>query len=134
MAARYALGAPDLMSQGGYCTQNSLCNPSALAMDPDRQWLMVADEYGNRIVVFDLSGGIINGGMNANYVLGQQDFSGAANFQFRPNQNTFNEVNGLAYDSKSRLLFVADGTSLNRVLIFDLSGGITNPNPDPMNA
>ena len=70
-------------------------------------------------MVFDISGGITNG-MDASYVIGKPDFTtcgstGVTASSISPNM--------FSYDPVSKYLFVA---SSGRILIFDLSNGITN--------
>ena len=82
---------------------------------------MFASDYSNnRVLVFELDDNHDLLDYTADYVLGQTDFTSlgsgvSASTMYRPW--------GLSYDSVSSTLFVAD-TGNNRVLVFDLSGGI----------
>ncbi len=126
MSASNVLGqsdfVSDLPSTYGAPTASNLFNPSALGYDPTGQRLFVADEFNNRVLVYNLSGGITDG-MSASNVLGEPDFTtisgGSSNMD-----TLFQPLPGLAYDTVHNRLFVT--TNSYRVLIFDLSGGITN--------
>ena len=126
MNASFILGQADFSLGGGYsCTAGGSSAGAALLYEASQKHLYVVDKSMYRVVVFDLSGGITNG-MNASYVLGQPDLttcsgpdSNAKGFRF------YNENSGLAYDSNHGYLYVAD-TQNYRVLVFDMSGGISN--------
>lgn len=59
---------------------------------------------------------------NASYVLGQPDFVTATQ---NATQDGLGQTTGIAYDPDREYLFVSD-SSHNRVLVYDLSDGITN--------
>jgi len=102
--------------------QSNLKCPAGMAMDEAGNRLFVADSYRNRVMVYNLTGGISNG-MNAGYVLGALDFSTG---QYATTQNRMaGPYGGLAYDPNSHYLYVSDSGNA-RVLVFDLSGSITN--------
>ena len=118
--ANYVIGQPDFNSNSSGTTASKLWNPLGLAYDSTHQRLFVSDSNNNRVLVYDLSGGISNG-MAAVEVIGQTDFTsntgGTSSSQFFDNA-------GLYYDG-SKYLYVADSQN-NRVMVFDLSGGISN--------
>ena len=123
ISADYVLGQEDLYSSHYVATPtaSSLRFPTGLAWDAANERLFVSDGNTNRILVFDLSSGITNG-MDASYVLGQEDFtSGGIGLA----ADRFYEPYGLAWDSTGELLYAADYRN-NRLLVFDLSSGITN--------
>ena len=124
--ASYVIGQPDFNSNTATTTQNSVGNPRGIAYDSIHKRLFVSDSYGLRVMVFDLSNGITNG-MNASYVLGQPDFVTAVSSEAA--QNDFNrggcDVRGVDYDASLQRLFVSDCGG-SRVMVFDLSNGITN--------
>src|SRR3989338_3889378 len=145
MSASYVLGQPNLstvtantQNAGLGCTTTpnacGLNSPRFLAYHSASSRLFVGDTNNNRVIVFDLSSGISNGMAAAN-VIGQPDFStstaNTANVGLgcttTPNACGLSSsgLRGLLYVPVSSRLFVADGTN-NRVLAFDLSGGITN--------
>jgi len=124
--ADYVLGQPDLNSDdywpsGGNAAIESC--PNGASYDPAHDRLFVPDGNDARVLVYDLSGGITNG-MDASYVLGQPDFSGMSSNP--PLQNTLGQsYGGSAYDPTTSLLYVSDTNNV-RIMVYDLSGGITN--------
>ncbi len=125
MNATHVLGQSDFTSGGSATTQSGMTQPSSVAYDSANNRLFVADTNNNRVLEFDLSGGITDG-MNATHVLGQSDFTSGGSATTRGGMKS---PSGVFFDSANNRLFVAD-TNNNRVLEFDLSGGIT----DGMNA
>jgi signal transduction histidine kinase/DNA-binding beta-propeller fold protein YncE/chitodextrinase len=140
-SASHVLGEPDFTTFKGKdnhfhsCTtlgprQNDFCTPIGIFYDSANQRLFVSDEDFGRILVFDTSGGITDG-MNANRVIGQPNFTTAPYRSTScflgqtPSASNFCGVNGVNYDSGSQKLYAAD-SQYNRVLMFDLSGGISN--------
>ncbi len=119
--AQYVLGQPDFVTNSADTTQSKMDYPYALCFDPIENRLFVGDESNHRTLIYDLSSGITNG-MNASYVLGQPDFTTAGS---TASQSLMRNSTGIAYDPTGKRLFVSDSTS-HRVLIFDISGGITN--------
>ncbi len=120
MAASYVLGAPDLTTPGCDITSNtSLCSPHGLAYDPSLNELFVSDMNNDRIMVYDLSGGITDG-MDASYELGQPDFSSESNSLFQTNANGLEYPVSETIDTVHHHLFVSDSSN-NRVLIYNLS-------------
>jgi len=121
MDASYVLGQDDFVSNTTALTQDGVDAPFALSYDSEGERLFVADSYGERITVFELSGGITNG-MNASYVLGKEDFvTGGSTF----GDDGVSGVRAMVYDESTDRLFASD-EYLNRVLVWNLSGGITN--------
>lgn len=118
-AADYVLGEPDFTTDNTVITQNSTPRPNGLAYNPTTQMLFVGTY--SRVLAFDLSGGITNG-MDASYVLGQSAYT---TNDYGTTQHNLFTVTGLATDPQRNLLYVSDKNN-NRVLVFDLSGGITN--------
>jgi len=106
----------------GTTTASTLYHPAGLAWDPVHSRLFVADSFNSRILVFDLSGGITNG-MAASWVLGSTSFTSISG---TTNQSRAGFPTGLAYDSGNQRLFVGEVTTTNRLVEYDLSGGISN--------
>ena len=119
--AIYVIGQQDFTSNATATTQNGMNTPHGTAYDSEHSLLFVAERFNNRILVFDFSSGITNG-MNASYVLGQPGFVTAV---AATTQNGLNEGGGMDYDSENNRLFVFDRSNA-RLLVYDLSGGITN--------
>lgn len=119
--------------------------PTDIEFDAANERMFVADIHNSRVLVFDLSQGL-DSGMSAVAVLGQPDlnagFSGAG-FTWGDQNNTPNPAYGcaagvnacgatrvwrIAYASSQQLLFASDSDN-NRVLVWDLSQGISNGMP-----
>lgn len=97
-------------------TQNGLSQPYGVAWDAVGERLFVGDKNNNRVLVYDLSGGISNG-MNALSVLGQPDFISSAG---ATTQNGLNGAYAVAFNPTSNWLFVS-GYDSHRVSVFDTS-------------
>jgi DNA-binding beta-propeller fold protein YncE len=110
--ADYVLGQPDFTSNAYATTQSGMHYPYGLAYDSTSSRLFVADQNNNRVLVF--TGSTISNGMDAAAVLGQPDFTTNA---AATTQSSMHYPYGLAYDSTSSRLFVADQNN-NRVLVF----------------
>ncbi|MGH9637359.1 MAG: hypothetical protein ACRD72_21200, partial [Candidatus Angelobacter sp.] len=124
--ADYVLGQSDFTTNNPATGQNGMYNPRGLSYDSTNQRLFVVDAYNQRVLIFDLSSGITDG-MDASHVLGQANFT--SNAPHYTGQKGLVDPEGVDYDQNSETLFVTNSVS-NRVLIFDLSSGIT----DNMNA
>ena len=107
------LGQSDFIASAPSTTQNGLHFPSGLALDPLHGRLFVSDGSNNRVLAYQT--GNITNGQNASQVLGQPSFS-----EKEPSvtQSGFMGPDGLAYDSTTGSLYVADFAN-NRALIFD---------------
>jgi DNA-binding beta-propeller fold protein YncE len=116
MAATYVLGQPDFVSSGVNFGMESTMNPQGIYVDTIDDRLFVADSGNNRVLVFDISGGVTNG-MSAVAMLGAAT-SGLSDIELeRPVD--------IAYDSARKYIFVADSNH-NRVMVFDISGGLVS--------
>jgi sugar lactone lactonase YvrE len=132
-------GITDDMPASNVLGQPDFTDMTCTAAQPDRfcwSWgqpvydtttdrLFFPDSDGRRVLVFDLSGGITDG-MPATNVLGQANLS--SNDAMQLTQNRFGSAFALALDAAHQRLFVGDYDQ-NRVLVFDLSSGITNDMP-----
>lgn len=115
------LGEPDFTSTtaGGTVNAATINDGYGISFDDTNQRLFVADGVA-RIVIFDLSGGITNG-MNASYVLGQNNSTSSSEpSEVAPTQNSISVVGQVYYDTTNDYFYVMEGTQ-NRLLIFDLS-------------
>jgi len=128
MNAAFVLGQPDFTTGTAATTQAGMSAPSYVAYDSTSQRLFVSEAStgNNRVLVYDLSGGFVNG-MAASYVLGQPNFtsSGAAT-----TQTGLNGPTGLLYDSTNRRLFVSESLN-NRIMIFDVAIQTSGPSCSP---
>ena len=124
MDASYVLGQPDFVTMSGHApNQNSFYSYyGGLVFDNVHKRLFVVDENSYRVLAFDLSSGITNN-MDASYVFGQPDFTSGTFDSCSISSGA--EFQGIGYDEKNQALFIEDNTC-NRVLIFDLSSGISN--------
>ena len=130
--ARWALGQPDtqtsILRPGQDATSIKL--PLAVEYDDSHKRLFVADTWSDRVLVFDMTPGQVESGMEASYVLGQADFT---SYDPRAAQNRiyFGSRAGrgiypsearaaeMAMDRVNQRLFVTDGGN-HRVLVFDV--------------
>ena len=120
MEAFRVFGQPDFTTYNTGVTQSKMWNAMGMAYDSVNKRLFVGDSSNVRIMVFD-SKTTTNGGPAIN-VLGQINFASTTS---ATTQSGIKAVYGFDYDTVSSTLFLDDATN-NRVLIYDLSGGITN--------
>ncbi|HHE64990.1 MAG TPA: hypothetical protein ENL09_03105, partial [Bacteroidetes bacterium] len=128
IVADYVLCQNDFSSNTSGLSQSQCEKPRYVAYDSNHDYLFVSDQANYRVLVFDLSNGITNG-MNATYVLGQDNFESEEytdEDNSPPTANRFvNTPYDILYDKSRDYLYVSDING-NRVLVFDLSNGITN--------
>ena len=130
--ARWVLGQPDgstsLLRDERNATTVKL--PLAVEYDESHRRLFVADTWSDRVLVFDMTPGQVESGMEASYVLGQADFESydprAARdriyFGSRAGRGIYTteaRAAELAMDERNQRLFVTDGGN-HRVLVFDV--------------
>lgn len=121
MNASNVLGQANFTSNTEATTQNGFDTPADIKYNSVNKNLFVSDYDNCRIMIFDISSGITDG-MNASKVLGQPDFTSA---NCDTTQSGMDGPWGLEFDSATSRLFIADFAN-DRVLIYNLSGGITN--------
>jgi DNA-binding beta-propeller fold protein YncE len=114
--ADHVLGQTTFGNASKNATQNKFYFPIGLDFDPAGRRLFVGDGYNNRILIYDLSGGISDG-QNAAHVIGQTNFTNSGT---GITQNQLCLPRGLRYDPSLNRLYVAD-TSNNRVMVFNVS-------------
>ena len=126
MPASNVLGQSDFESSTGGTSATKMSLPFGGAYDAVNDRLFVTDRGNTRIVVFNLSGGITDG-MPASNVLGAANLNssggGGGASAFVTNYAGYSGTP--SYDGVNDRLFVPD-TDGNRLVIFDLSGGITD--------
>ena len=130
--ARWVLGQPDgstsLLRDERNASTVKL--PLAVEYDESHKRLFVADTWSDRVLVFDMTPGQVESGMEASYVLGQEDFESydprAARdriyFGSRAGRGIYTteaRAAELAMDERNQRLFVTDGGN-HRVLVFDV--------------
>lgn len=121
MNASYVLGQSDFTSTSTARSQSVFGSAGwqGLSYDATHRRLFVPE--WNRVLVYELSGGISNG-MDASYVIGQSNFTSNT---YAATRNGLGGVQDVHYDVDRDYLYVADGSN-HRVLVYDLSGGISN--------
>jgi hypothetical protein len=130
MNASCVIGQDDFTSEVSTTTGSGLIWYAVeyMLFDPIDDYLYLSDKEANRLLIFDLSGGITNG-MSASYVLGQDDFVSIVTTT-AINASKFSVVYGSTRPipvtrTADGKLFVSD-TSNSRIMIYDISSGITN--------
>ncbi len=123
MNASYVLGQSDFTSSASADTQNGFNGVFDVKYDSVNSYLYASENSGNRVKVFDLSGGITNG-MNASYVLGQPDF---ISLSANNTQNGLNAPRDIALDQTGNRLFVAERNG-HRVKVFDVATIVNGEN------
>jgi peptidoglycan hydrolase-like protein with peptidoglycan-binding domain/sugar lactone lactonase YvrE len=126
MDASYVLGQANFTTTSSLLNAtttrlNSTSGAAGLAYDGANNFLFVSDRGNNRILVFDVATSTIANGSSTIYVLGQTSTTSATSSL---TQSGLSLPDGLYYDNTRNELFVSDYSN-NRVLIYNLSSGIT---------
>jgi DNA-binding beta-propeller fold protein YncE len=90
--------------------------PRSLTLDPVDHRLFVADQYNNRVLMYQLDSENRIASRDAVLVFGQPDNYTVSLHD--PARNTLKNPFGLAYDEVGKRLFIGDGWN-NRVMVFD---------------
>ncbi len=120
--ASYILGQLDQFEGGGnqgsgsIIVQSSLREPRGLSYNPNTGRLYIVDERNGRVVVYNVNSSIIATGMNAEAVLGTEDFSSSNE---RTSNYEFDTPYGVSIDTTSNKVYVADRSN-NRIMQFNL--------------
>jgi DNA-binding beta-propeller fold protein YncE len=122
-AAIRVLGQPDFVTTSPTVSDTGISSPSGLAIDDTRGMLFVASSSSSRILVFDIN--LINNGEAALAVIGKASFYDDS-IPSSPDRYNLGEPRGMAYDSDSNRLVVADHF-FNRLMIFDVTNITNNP-------
>jgi sugar lactone lactonase YvrE len=122
MAASFVLGAANFNVSGTVASQSEMEGPSGLDFDQATGRLFVVDGPAHRIMVWDLSSGVVTNGMAAANVIGQTTFGSTL---LGTTASKFSSPVDAAFDSSRNILWVSDYNN-NRLLGFDLGAGITN--------
>lgn len=107
------LGQPDFTSFANHLTQNGMNSPRGVTIG--NGILFVSDRSNSRVLRFDNAATKANGA-NADRVLGQPDFTSNASHL---TQNGMDFPSRVCLDNTSNRLFVSDGFSFDRVVIFN---------------
>ncbi len=97
-------------------TQTGMNAPRGITYDTTSSTLFVAQTTGNRVTLYDLSGGITDG-QGAAYVFGQTLFT---TLTANTTQTGMSGPSGLAYDAGHKRLYVSQ-SGTNRVTMYDLN-------------
>ncbi len=125
LTAENVLGQCDFTSSStnitlsGSCTGSGMNTPYGVTVDSTNSRLIVADSGNNRVLIYSLTS-IANGA--AATILGQ---ASSSTNSVGTTASTMSLPRGVAWNQADQLLYVAEVTN-NRVLIFDLSGGVSN--------
>lgn len=122
--AAYVLGQANFTSNTAATTQSGMRYPGGLAVDESRRKLFVSDTGNNRVLVYDITS--ISNGENAQYVLGQDDFTTRTYSYTATNKMT--SPTDLEFDQTTKMLYVNNRASINnggRIQKFD-TNSITN--------
>ncbi len=120
MDASCVLGQPNFSTVSSGNTIAKMNGTFGFEIDTTNHRLYVSEYASNRIKVYDTSA--LATSMDASYVLGQTDFSGATS---GVTQSKFNSPTAMAFDATTGLLYVTDENN-HRVMVFDVSGTISN--------
>lgn len=115
-AAVHVLGQPDFDTTGSETNAKGFFDPMGLAYDSVHERLFVAERTNTRVLVFNLADGVTDNEDAVN-VLGAPDFTTSTTGSVTA--STLGLVFGLAYDSVNDRLFVAEGGSRARIMVFD---------------
>jgi putative Ig domain-containing protein len=128
--ASYVLGQTSFTSSTYNATQNNLYGPTGIGYDPTNNTLFVADYYGIRVMLFNVSPSTIANYENAYAVLGEPDFTtlntGASQTAL---YYAYYGAGGFAIDPTDNQLFLPDQYN-NRVLTYNF---ITMTNNSQLN-
>jgi DNA-binding beta-propeller fold protein YncE len=120
--ADFVLGQPNISTATASTTAHGMNQPIGLAVNNAGTRLYVADFGNNRVLVFDVTPGVLTDGKDASNVIGQQNFTSAV---ATTTQTGLKNPQGVVFDEAHSRLFVSDNTN-NRILIYDTSSGISN--------
>ncbi|MDD5738995.1 MAG: putative Ig domain-containing protein [Candidatus Pacebacteria bacterium] len=112
-----AAGDAAFTTAASAATQSGLYGPADLAYDSVSSRLFVVDSNNSRVMVFNVATSTIANGENADYVLGQTNFTSSSS---STTQNRLSYPSGATYDSANTRLFVNDNGN-NRVMVFNVA-------------
>jgi hypothetical protein len=129
--ASYVLGQANFTSSTYNATQNNLYAPTGIGYDPSNNTLFVADYYGIRVMLFNVSPSTISNYENAYAVLGEPDFTTLNTGASQTALNyAYYGAGGFAIDPTDNQLFLPDQYN-NRVLTYNF---ITMTNNSQLNS
>lgn len=130
MDASYVIGQPDFTTDDYGLTQNRFCSVyGGIALDEQGGFLYVNDPGCYRVLVFNVNPGYISNGMDASNVIGQSTFTS----NDLPIGNATSSIDsyygGIVFDNVQKRLFAVDGNAYDRIMVYDMSHGVTDNMP-----
>ena len=138
-AATSALGHLTTAGAVNYTSATTNDRPNAQGLggiqgcvvDPTNNRVFVTDgnslDNSQRVLSFDLNSSTKSlSDHTADNVLGQANLSAAVSSSYNPQNNNVYDPESMVYDSATDYLFVSDSEVFGRILVFDLSGGLTD--------
>jgi DNA-binding beta-propeller fold protein YncE len=119
-SATHVLGQSDFTSATQFTTKPGMDSPRGIAYDQNKQRLYVSESNNNRVKVYNVLA--ITNGEDAVNVLGQAIFTTNT---AATTASGLSSPQGLAFDSISEYLFVADSAN-NRVTVYDVDNVTDN--------
>ncbi len=120
-SAEAVFGQSDFSGFASDVSQTGMDFPTGVCIAPGTTTLIVADETGNRVLLFNSAYNITSGSASANVVLGEPDFNTAGG---GTSKSTLSNPYGIAADASGHL-YVADQLN-NRVIRFNNFSSKTN--------
>jgi|GEM_PF-1435532 len=120
--ADYVIGKPNFYNNemGTTASVSNLGAVRDISLDEIDNRLFVCDNTNNRIMIYDLNS--LSSGMEANGVIGQINYTSSTAVT---SQTGLSGPRGVYYEPTNKYLYVGDYGN-HRVLVFDLSNGITS--------
>lgn len=124
MNASCVIGQASFVAEAVSTSVSGIRNARGMDYDEENERLFVRDMF--RVLIYDMSMGTTNG-MNASFVLGQEDFTSEVSTTTRDGlRNEIENTGGVVYDRGHNFLYVTDGEN-SRILVFNVTPGtITN--------
>ena len=117
-AASWIIGQPDFETTDPGRSRSKVSGPDGLAYDTIKDRLFVSDHGNDRVLVFDAHPDRLVNGSEAQFVFGQEDFSGRELGQVRADEVW--DPRGLGFDSEHERLYVSQGFASN-IMIHDMA-------------
>lgn len=109
------------INNSGPVSKKGFSYNTGIAIDTSNHRLFVADSYHSRVLIFNLDQDNNLVDEEADYVLGQSDFSNSYYPDYlAPKASDIFQPSGLAFEADRNLLYVSD-RSFNRILVFDMT-------------
>lgn len=116
--ATLVLGQDDFVSTDDDYSRSGLDEPQAVAIDERNELLYIADSRNDRVVVHDIHSETVSDGQNADYVIGQENFT--ENGCVDPTQDKLCNPIDITLDQKNLVLYVSEGDDYYRTVSFNV--------------